>query len=61
MASQYTGIDMMYTLVEWITRLLGWSLMIVALFGLTIFFIVLAGMAYVGYVEFMKYIKLFTS
>jgi|LakMenEpi03Aug12_release.lakeMendotaPanAssembly.Ray.scaffolds.fasta_scaffold2066457_1 hypothetical protein len=60
MASQYIGIDMQY-IIEWILRLLGWCLTAVALFGMSILLIVLAGMTYGGYVEFMKYIKIVTS
>ena len=60
MASQYIGIDMQY-IIEWILRLLGWCLTAVTLFGMSILLIVLAGMTYGGYVEFMKYIKLVTS
>jgi hypothetical protein len=51
----------LHTLVEWIFRLLGWSLMATTIFALTIFFIAMGGMVYGGYVEFMKYIKLVTS
>jgi len=52
---------MLHTLVEWIFRLFGWSLMAITIFALAIFFIAMGGMVYGGYVEFMKYIKIFTS
>ena len=53
--------DIMQHIIDWIFRILGWIFMSATAFGLLILLIVLAGMTYGGYVEFMKYLKLVTS
>ena len=53
--------DIMQHIIDWIFRILGWIFMSATFFGLLILLIVLAGMTYGGYVEFMKYLKLVTS
>ena len=53
--------DIMQHIIDWIFRILGWSMAATTIFALSIFFIAMGGMMYGGYVEFMKYLKLVTS